>query len=95
MEEISVANKRYFMFPVYVSFLTWNKAANRLPILVSGINKPIIIARKKATAKLIPIFTQLISAKLIVKTHESKFDEAIIAEVRQRKKQTGMLQIML
>ena len=95
IDEIRVARSRYFILPVYVSFLTWNKPANHLPILVNGINRPINIARTKATAKLIAILPQLIAAKLIVKTHESKSELAIIAEVRHKKKHTGMLQIIL
>ena len=90
---IKVASKRYGILPVYVSFFTWNKPVNHLPILVKGTQVPINIAIVNPTKKLYSIFSQPISVKLIVKTPDSNVLAPVIDAAKQRKKQTGMLQI--
>ena len=65
--ELNVASNLYLTFPVYVSFGTWNKPVNHLPIAVSGIKLEIIIERNKAITKLVKKFNQSIVVKLIVK----------------------------
>ena len=88
-----VANKRYFMLPVYVSFLTWNKAVNQRPILVRGTNMPTNIAIVKPVMKFQRKFNQLNELKLIVIIPESMLVAPIIAAAKHKKKQTGILQI--
>ena len=87
---MSVERSRYFIFPVYVSFGTWNKPVNHLPIAVNGMKFEIIRDKTNAITKLVNIFNQSIVANEIVKTPESKSDWAEIADAKQRKNETGM-----
>lgn len=81
--DIKVAKRRYLMLPLYVSFLTLNKPVNHLPILVSGIKRPMHIAKTKDTPKLIPKFTQSMLAPWLKEA------------AKHKKKHTGMLQSKL
>ena len=69
-----VANKRYFIFPVYVSFGTWNSPVNHLPIAVNGIKLEISKDKTRAITKLVSMFNQSIVANEIVKTPAFKSD---------------------
>ena len=87
---LSVARSLYLTFPVYVSFGTWNKPVNHLPIAVNGIKLEIKIDKVKAITKLVAKFAQSIVLKLIVKIPLSKSDCATIADDKHKKNETGM-----
>ena len=94
-EMINVDNNLYFILPVYVSLGTWNNPVNHLPIAVSGIKLDINKERIKAMTKLVNMLSQSIVANEIVNTPSLQLDCALIADVRQRKNETGMSHIKL
>ncbi len=93
--ELNVASNLYLIFPVYVSFGTWNKAVNHLPIAVNGMKFEIKIDKVNAITKLVAKFAQSIVVKLIVKIPPSRSDWATIADDKHKKNETGMPQITL
>lgn len=93
--ELNVARSLYLTFPVYVSFGTWNKPVNHLPIAVSGIKFEIMIDKNKAIMKFVKKFIQSMVVKLIVKMPPSRSDWATIADVIHKKNDTGMPHITL
>ena len=94
-EIIRVANKRYLILFLYVSFGTPNNAVNHLPIAVNGIKFEIRSDNMRAITKLVAILSQSIVTKDIVKTPDSKSDCAEIADAKHKKNETGISQIKL
>ncbi len=94
-EIIRVANKRYLILFLYVSFGTPNNAVNHLPIAVNGIKFEIRSDNMRAITKLVAILSQSIVTKEIVKTPDSKSDCAEIADAKHKKNETGISHIKL
>ena len=87
---LKVARSLYLTFPVYVSFGTWNKPVNHLPMAVNGIKFEIMMDKNNAITKLVAKFAQSIVLKLMVSIPLSKSDWATIAEDKHKKNETGM-----
>ena len=87
---LNVARSLYLTFPVYVSFGTWNKPVNHLPMAVNGIKFEIMMDKNNAITKLVAKFAQSIVLKLMVRIPLSKSDWATIAEDKHKKNETGM-----
>ena len=94
-EIINVDNNLYFILFVYVWLGTWNNPVNQRPIAVYGMKLEMRSERNNAITKLVTMLSQSIVANEIVKTPSLQEDCALIADVKQRKNETGMSHIKL